>query len=172
MSNKPDVMSDEEMAELDQQLESLLKWSGPSGISVSVIQLHLGDLALIRAGILVARRQLKVLGGGGADPFILAIEPNPDVIERLRAEGKLGDEDLRQWLVKRIEAFPELTTARLARSEFISCSRSGVEAYLRGLYFVPRELGGCGANPETSKLEEKIRKYRERVEQLAEDARA
>jgi hypothetical protein len=165
MSKKPDVMCDEDMAALDQQLKSLIERSGASGLSASVIQQGLGDVALVRCGILVARQQLNVIGGGGSLPYVFVISPNPKVIAKLRAEGRLGDEELRQWLLKRIEKIPTLTTASLARYEMVGCSRTGLDAYLRGLYFLPREHGGVGGDPATSKLEQKIRRYRERVEQ-------
>lgn len=86
-------------------------------------------------------------------------------LDKLRAAGKLGDEELRQWLLKRIEEYPNVALGFHALE--IKVSRTGLESYLNGTYFAPRELGGGDRDPATSMLEKKIRAYRQRIEQQA-----
>lgn len=76
----------------------------------------------------------------------------------------IGDEDLRLWLAGYIEEHPHLTTVELARDNQIGMSRTALDAYLNGTYFVPQDAGGMGVNPQGSKIEAKIRTFRERVE--------
>ncbi len=75
-----------------------------------------------------------------------------------------GDEELRLWLVAYIEKHSHHTTAVLSRSEYIGQSRTALDGYLAGTYFLPTESGGQGVRPENSKLEKRIRDFRERVE--------
>ena len=75
-----------------------------------------------------------------------------------------GDEELRLWLDKFIEEHPHLSTVEISRNAHIGVSRTALDAYLDGSYFQPKEMGGSGVNPNNSKLEDKIRAYRERVE--------
>lgn len=75
-----------------------------------------------------------------------------------------GDEELRGWLHSYINEHPHHTTAVLSRSEYIGMSRTAIEAYLKGTYFLPEDLGGQGANPEASSIEDSIRAFRLRVE--------
>ncbi len=75
-----------------------------------------------------------------------------------------GDEELRQWLIKYMEEFPHHTPQVLSKAEYIGLSRTFLEAYLDGTYFLPKESGGLGVNPSNSKGETRIRLYRERVE--------
>jgi DNA transposition AAA+ family ATPase len=75
-----------------------------------------------------------------------------------------GDEELRDWLASYVAKYPHHTTAVLSRSEFIGVSRAALEAYLQGTYFLPTNLGGQGADPEKSTIEESIRAYRLRSE--------
>ena len=75
-----------------------------------------------------------------------------------------GDEELRRWLEKYIEEHPHHTTAILSKSQYIGVSRTLLEAYLGGTYFLPEEAGGLGVDPSRSKAEARIRLYRERVE--------
>ncbi|HYP29381.1 MAG TPA: AAA family ATPase [Blastocatellia bacterium] len=86
---------------------------------------------------------------------------------RLRIVGgtpATGDEQLRQWLVSHMERNPHLTTAVLSRKEHIGMSRPSLEAFIKGIYYLPKTSGGQGVNPLRSKLEPSIRSYRERVE--------
>ena len=81
------------------------------------------------------------------------IEPPPAV-----------DEELRQWLVGYIAQYPHHTTAVLSRSDYIGQSKTALDQYLDGVYFLPKEAGGMGIDPRQSKLEGRIRAYREKVE--------
>ena len=72
------------------------------------------------------------------------------------------DEELRQWLAIHIEQYPHLTTAVLSRSDHIGKSRTALDSYLTGTYFLPVDQGGAGVT--NSKIEDSIRAYRERVE--------
>ena len=74
------------------------------------------------------------------------------------------DEELRCWLVTYIREHPHHTTAVLSRSEYIGVSRRALDAYVAGTYFLPKEEGGSGANPATSRIERAVSDYRERVE--------
>jgi DNA transposition AAA+ family ATPase len=76
----------------------------------------------------------------------------------------VGDEELRQRLEVFIEEHPHLTTAVLGRSDHIGASRTALDAYLKGTYFVPKESGGLGVKPENTKIENKIRDYLDRVQ--------
>jgi DNA transposition AAA+ family ATPase len=86
--------------------------------------------------------------------------------ERIQLVGKVStaDEGLRQWLIKYIEAHPQHTTAVLSRSQFVGVSRTALDSYLEGTYFLPKENGGLGIDPERSNIEDRIRNYRDRVE--------
>lgn len=75
-----------------------------------------------------------------------------------------GDEDLRRWLENFIKENPHLSTAVLARNDHIACSRTALDQFLDGTYFLPKDSGGAGVNPETSKIQRLVRAYRERVE--------
>lgn len=77
---------------------------------------------------------------------------------------QLGDEKLRQWLENYLKEHQHLTTNDLARADHIDASRTALDAYLAGTYFISKENGGSGVNPENSKLEKKIRAYQEKVE--------
>jgi DNA transposition AAA+ family ATPase len=74
------------------------------------------------------------------------------------------DEELRQWLVSHIQAHPHLDTKVLQRSTHIGFSKTGLDAYITGTYFLPKESGGQGVDPVNSRIEDRIRAYRERVE--------
>ena len=76
------------------------------------------------------------------------------------------DEGLRKWLADYIAAHPEHTTAVLARADYIGMSRRALDSYLSGRYFLPREEGGEGADPASSRLEPAIRAFRLRVQSL------
>lgn len=73
------------------------------------------------------------------------------------------DEELRLWLERFIKEHPHLSTTVLARSDHTSVSRTALDSYIAGTYFLPKENGGMGVKGD-SKIEEKIRIYRERVE--------
>lgn len=80
-------------------------------------------------------------------------------------EGSLPwDEELKRWLETYIDKHPHHTTAILSRTQFIGISKTALDSYLAGTYFLPVEAGGKGINPGSSKLESLIRAYRERVE--------
>lgn len=86
-------------------------------------------------------------------------------IPSLAIVGKaVGDEDLRVWLDGYIKEHPHLTTAELSRGDHIGMSKTALDAYLNGTYFVPKESGGLGVNPQNTKIETKIRAYRDKVE--------
>jgi DNA transposition AAA+ family ATPase len=76
----------------------------------------------------------------------------------------LGDESLRQWLAEYIEAHPQHDTSILQREQFIGMSRTALDAYLNGMYFLPKENGGQGVDPKNSKLERLVRAFRDRIE--------
>jgi DNA transposition AAA+ family ATPase len=76
----------------------------------------------------------------------------------------LGDEELRLWFVDFVKDHPHLTTQRLSGSDHTGVSRTALDAYLEGTYFISKDMGGLGVNPETSQIEKKIRAYREKVE--------
>lgn len=78
--------------------------------------------------------------------------------------GPLWDENLRSWLEAFIARYPHQTTEVLSRSFNIGISRSSLDEYLEGTYFLPKEMGGKGHNPENSKIENAIRLFRLRVE--------
>lgn len=86
--------------------------------------------------------------------------------EKLRVVGshQQWDEELRLWLKSYIEQHPHLTTAVLSRSDHIGVSRTALDAYVEGIYFLPKESGGLGVSTNGSKLEKQIRAYREKVE--------
>lgn len=75
-----------------------------------------------------------------------------------------GDEELRLWLVQHMEQHPHLTPVILARSDHIGGSRTLIDQYAAGTYFLPVEEGGSGVSPERSKIERSVRAYREKVE--------
>lgn len=78
--------------------------------------------------------------------------------------AKLGNEELRLWLENYIKDHPHLSTIELARSDHTGVSRTALDAYINGTYFVPKESGGQGVNPAKSNIEKKIQAYREKVE--------
>lgn len=75
-----------------------------------------------------------------------------------------GDEELRSWLSRYIAKRPQHTTVVLSRSQYIGISRKALDAYLNGTYFLPKDEGGMGGDPATSRVEEAIRRFRERIE--------
>jgi DNA transposition AAA+ family ATPase len=85
---------------------------------------------------------------------------------RLKVVGPAppGDEELRRWLERYIEEYPHHTTQVLSRSQYIGVSRTALDAYLAGTYFLPKESGGAGVDPKNSTIEKKVRAYSERVE--------
>lgn len=76
----------------------------------------------------------------------------------------LGDEELRQWFEEYLRKHEHLPTAVLSRSDHIGVSRIALDAYVAGTYFLSKEMGGMGEDPSSSKLESKIREYRELVD--------
>ena len=77
------------------------------------------------------------------------------------------DEELRLWLQGFLASHPNLDTAILSRTDHIGKSKTALDAYLLGLYFLPKAQGGMDVSSENSKLEPAIRAYRERVEGTA-----
>jgi DNA transposition AAA+ family ATPase len=75
-----------------------------------------------------------------------------------------GDEELRRWLEEYIREHPHQPTAVLSRGQYIGFSRTALDAYLDGTYFLPKESGGHGVRPDSSKIEKHIRAFREQVE--------
>ena len=86
--------------------------------------------------------------------------------KKLQIVGKQQqwDEELRRWLAAHMEEHPHLTAGVLSRSDHIGVSRTALDQYLEGTYFLPKASGGTGVNVEGSKVEHRIRAYRERVE--------
>ncbi len=76
----------------------------------------------------------------------------------------IGDEKLRLWLESFIAEHQHLPTTVLSRSDHIGVSRTALDAYLEGVYFLPKSAGGHGVNPKNSKIERQIRAYRNEVE--------
>lgn len=74
------------------------------------------------------------------------------------------DEDLRFWLEQHLEKHKHLNTVILSRSQYIGVSRQALDSYLDCTYFLPKSAGGQGANIKSSKIEDSIRAYRQRVE--------
>src|SRR5437868_1550899 len=73
-------------------------------------------------------------------------------------EPQQVDEELRQWLEDYLSAHPQHPTALLSRSQFIGVSRSALDAYVRGRYFVQQLARGLNldAQPVTAELEDMI----------------
>lgn len=88
----------------------------------------------------------------------------PDAKLHIVGEKNHGDEELRIWLENHVKQHPHLTTTVLSRSQYVGVSRTAIDAYLDGSYFLAKELGGAGVNPANTKIEKQIRAYRERVE--------
>ncbi len=74
----------------------------------------------------------------------------------------LYDEELRLWLENYIKQHPHMTPLVLSRKDHIGMSRTAIDDYLKGIYFLPVSDGGKGV--KDSKLETLVRAYRERVE--------
>ena len=75
----------------------------------------------------------------------------------------IGDEELRLWLATYIDEHPHLKTEILGRSDHIGLSRTALDAYITGTYFLPKPQG-LGVSPQNTKIEDKIRAYREKTE--------
>ena len=78
--------------------------------------------------------------------------------------GDVGDEDLRLWLENYLDDHPDLSTAELSRSNQTGISKTALDAYIGGTYFLSKDSGGMGVNAKNSSLEPKLRAYREKVE--------
>ena len=83
-----------------------------------------------------------------------------------------GDEEPRQWLKAHIEQRPHLTTAVLSKRDYIGVSRTALDQYLDGTWFLPKEAGGQGIDPRRSSIEDRIQAYREEVEGTVRHGRA
>jgi DNA transposition AAA+ family ATPase len=75
-----------------------------------------------------------------------------------------GDEELRRWLTAYVKEHPHHTTAVLSRKNYIGVSRTALDAYIEGSYFLPKESGGMGVSPSNSGIEKRVRAFREQVE--------
>lgn len=75
-----------------------------------------------------------------------------------------GDDELRSWLHNYLREHPHHTTIVLSRAAYIGISRKALDAYLAGTYYLPREEGGMGGSPSSSRLESSVRSFRARVE--------
>src|SRR5262245_42646448 len=76
----------------------------------------------------------------------------------------MHNEELRQWLERYIAEHPHHSTAVLSRSQFIGIAKRALDAYLAEKYFLSREEGGEGADPQSSGIEEAISGFRQRIE--------
>ena len=75
------------------------------------------------------------------------------------------DEELRLWLDAFVKKHPHLTTKELSREQHIGVSKTALDAYVAGTYFLPKANGGVFDKPPVkSEIEIKIRAYREKVE--------
>lgn len=89
---------------------------------------------------------------------------NDRKIQLVGGQVPLGDQELLQWLRTYCEGHPQHDTVVLSREQFIGVSRTALDAYLAGTYFLPKENGGNGVAPNNSKIEGAIRRFREHVE--------
>lgn len=62
-----------------------------------------------------------------------------EVITSDRESESRWDEELRVWLKRYVADHPHHPTAILSRAQYIGISRSALDAYLAGTYFLPRE---------------------------------
>lgn len=120
------------------------------------------------------------------------IETLPDYVRRIRIEKRLSTVDVEkqsgnrisdsyvtriengyvknvspeklQALAKGLGVTEDEIFAVVRGKSLIGISRAALEAYLAGTYFLPTNLGGQGADPEKSTVEESIRAYRLRAE--------
>lgn len=86
---------------------------------------------------------------------------------QIAGSGPAWDEELRLWLEEHIKKYPHLTPAVLAASTHIGMSRTAIDAYLKCTYFSAGNDDSKGV--KTSRLEDLIRAYRERIEGPARD---
>jgi DNA transposition AAA+ family ATPase len=85
---------------------------------------------------------------------------------------KLGDEELRQWLEQHVEKLknvaiesdeePTSVMAILQRKDHIGYSKTALESYLLGTYFLSKEQNGFGV--QAKKIEKAVRAYRDRTD--------
>ncbi|HEY6231458.1 MAG TPA: hypothetical protein VIW64_09340, partial [Pyrinomonadaceae bacterium] len=91
----------------------------------------------------------------------------PDSRLQIVGGGKTAwDEELRLWLQNYIEEHPHHTPAILSRKEYIGMSRTAIDAYLKCEYF---DRGDGAGGVKSSRLEDLIRAYRDRVGGTRED---
>ena len=94
-------------------------------------------------------------------------QQQPEESQRFHIVGgtpPTADEELRQWLISHMERHPHLTTRVLSRREHIGISQPALDAYIKGIYYLPKESGGEGVNIQKSKVEPSIRIYREKLD--------
>lgn len=84
---------------------------------------------------------------------------------KLQVVGKKGpDEELRLWLENHMKEHSHLTPAVIAKPDHVGGSRTMIDDYLSGRYWLSKEEGGKGVTPERSKIERMVRAYREKIE--------
>lgn len=83
----------------------------------------------------------------------------------VKSEFYEPDEELRQWFDQYCKDHPNLPTSVLERDDHIGFSKTGLDAYREGKYFLPKDSGGIYENPpKSSRIEDKIRAYQSKVE--------
>ena len=94
--------------------------------------------------------------------------PDPDAsrgsLKIVGGSGNVGDEALRQRLIAYLAQHPHLTTKIIERKDHSGVSRTALDLYIKGSYFLAGGPNGSPVNPKNSKIEDKIRDYLNRVE--------
>lgn len=99
-----------------------------------------------------------------ADLFHKNPEASRGPLKIVGGTSDVGDEALRQRFANFMAKYPHLTTAELSRDNQIGFSKTGLDGYLKGTYFLFGGPNGSPVNPAKSKLERLIREYLDRVE--------
>lgn len=76
-----------------------------------------------------------------------------------------ADETLREWLADYVSANTDVSKTELQKR--IGCSRTAIDNYLAGTYFLPKEQGGQGV--VNSKIEDKIKAFKATLETLKQN---
>lgn len=106
----------------------------------------------------------KPVGETVADLFYKDPEPTRGSQKIVGGTKNVGDEALRQRFVRFMAKYPHLTTAELSRDNQIGFSKTGLDGYLKGTYFLTGGPNKSPVNPANSKIERLIREYLDRVE--------